>query len=319
MSDNNGIKFMGSTKKDLWDAYKEQKAKLEAIQGGPITTTAKATEAKIKGSIASANSMDISAIDGVLSTLVGQITDLKSQYEDIITAIEAKKAELKDVHGIEVSANDLAALAAVKEKLVTDADEKAKDIRDRADTYYNEIIENSSDKKNDLEVSRRRELEVYSYETDRKRSMSNDAVDDALRTKLKSLDTRETELNGREDDLEQREAEVEVLNNKITELENSTAEKVAKSYVDGEDKAKRSAQYASSMAKMGAESKAEIQEGRINSLEEKITDLIAQLDKSNSIIENQVNQISDMAKSALNAQADAATIKKVAEVAAGSK
>jgi chromosome segregation ATPase len=263
--------------------------------------------------------MDISAIDGVLSTLVGQITDLKSQYEDIITAIEAKKVELKDVHGIEVSANDLAALAAVKEKLVTDADEKAKEIRKSADTYYEEIIEKSSDKKNDLEVSRRRELEVYSYETDRKRSMSDDAVDDALRTKLKSLNTRQEELEARESDVESQEAEVAELNDKIVKLETSIEVKVEAAATSAKEKAERSAMFASNMSKANGAADAKIAESTINSLEEKVEDLQLQLSKADKSVINANEQLAAMAKSALGAQGDAATIAEVSKIAAGNK
>ena len=61
-----------------------------------------------------------------------------------------------------------------------------------------------------------------------------------------------------------------------------------------------------------------IAEAKAESLTEKVTDLSTQLTKANDMIAGANNQVADMAKSALQAQADAATVSKVSEIAAGS-
>jgi hypothetical protein len=316
---NKDIKFAGSTKNDLWAAYKEMKAELEAASSGPVSTTAKAKEAQITTSIASANGMDVNAIDGTLSHLVDQISGFKGQYDDIVEAIDAKKAELKEVHGIEVTANDLAALAAIKEKMVQDAADRAETVRDDADAYYEEKMKIAKEYDLATKRSRVREEEEYNYDQKRKRAQSEDALTDALRTKAKSLDARQEELEAREDVVENQEAEVAELNEKIVKIEASVEAKVEAAATSGKEKAERSAMFASNMSKANGAADAKIAESTITSLEEKVVDLQQQLSKADTAVINANEQLAAMAKSALGAQGDAATIAEVSKIAAGNK
>ena len=56
----------------------------------------------------------------------------------------------------------------------------------------------------------------------------------------------------------------------------------------------------------------------METLYDKVTDLTSQLTRANEMIAGANDQVADMAKSALQAQADAATVSKVSEIAAGS-
>ena len=131
------MQFLGSTKKEIWDAYKETKAELDNYKK-PESTVAKAKEDAIKEAVFATDSIQIDSLTSILSTITESISNFKKQYDDLIVAIQSKKEELKEIHGIEVSANDLAALAATKEQLIIDSDKNAQEIRENADNYFNE-------------------------------------------------------------------------------------------------------------------------------------------------------------------------------------
>lgn len=323
------LKYMGSTKKELWDAYKELKIKLAEFKAGePVSTVAKALKEKVGTSIENATKIDVDSVENTLTGLVEGINSFKSQYDDLITAINAKKAELKEVHAIEVSANDLVALAAVKEQMIKDKEEEAErintkieKIREDADSFYSETINKAKEDalkiQEDKKRIRTREEEEYTYKTERNRRQASDMVNDELNEKSKSLDKRETEIKEREDMADDLNKKVEELTNRITDLEKSTQAKVDEALSIGEEKAKKSAQFQANMVKSHTDANTKIADAKIENLEEKVDALEAQIAEANKSVSDANEKVTSMAQSSLRAHGDAATIAEVSKIAAG--
>lgn len=310
---------MGSTKKDIWDAYKKIKEELDAApKDEVISTTAKAKEDQILNGIATANGVNVNTIENVLENLVLETTKLKSQYDDLLIAIDTKKTELKEVHNIEVSANDLAALAATKQKLIEDTQTRADEIKNSAVEYKNSIIAEADAINEEENLNRIREEELYEYNLKRARAKKEDEIEDFLNSKKRSLDGREESLLIRENEIKNSEDKIKTLEESISVLEATTQDKINTAVEQAVDSAKRSNQFQANMVKAHTDANEKILNSTIASLETKVEELQAALDKANTSVENASIRVSDMAQSALNAQGDAATISKVSEIAAGS-
>jgi len=294
----------------------------------PVSTTDKAQREKIAGSIKNASQVQIGTIEGVLEGLVKDIQTCKAQYDDLVTAITAKKEELKEVHDIEISANDLAALAAAQEKLIADKKEEAenislmaKKIKEEADEYHEEKIDETHNQMEALKVEtekkRNRNEEEYIYNTLRKHQIEEDRVTDALSEKLKSLDEREKTIQEREAIAEEKDQKIEELTNKIADDESKIQIRIDEAFNAGKEKAERSAKFAASMVKASTDANAKIAESTIENLKLKVLDLEKQVEQLNFHIVDANTKIAEMAQSALKAKADAATISEVSKIAAG--
>ncbi len=324
------IKYMGSTKKEIWDAYKETKAELTKLKANePVSTTERANKDAVSSAVKNASGIDTSTIETVLTKLVEGVVGLKKEYDDLVTAIGAKKAELKEVHGIEVSANDLAALAAVKEKLIADKDEEAKKIiadaeekKKEADEYYRDTIKKTNEEAEKItekqDIERAREEEQYNYDTTRNRRKDADKVADELELKSKSLDQREKEVGEREKIANEKDSKIDELSRKIENLEKSIQDKIDEAFTNGEEKAKKSAQFQANMVKSHTDAEAKIAQSTIANLEAKVVDLEKQINRANEAVLSANEKVATMAQAALKAQGDAATISEVSKIAAGS-
>lgn len=315
MSDE--IKYMGSTKKEIWDAYKEAKTQLADLQDKPVSTSSIAKEENIKHSVALSNSLDLGTMSVTLTALTTNIADLKSQYDALKTAIDSKKAELKEVHNIEITANDLAALAIAKDKMIERADAKARIIEEEADRYKTNLMIQANDTYKKIQMEREREEEQYIYETERKRKMESDEINDMLDARKRSLDMKIKEVLDKEKMLNERETYTKKLEADIVALNENMVTKVEQARVEAEERAKKSAQVQANIVKSSTDAEVRIYQSKIESLESKIADLVVQVEQAKQYVSNANIQVSDMARSALQAKADAATVAEVSKIAAG--
>lgn len=148
--------------------------------------------------------------------------DIIDEYNAVKEDIENKKAELKNIYDIEVTANTLAALIeandiekneAIKEKEIIVA-EKVKKIEELEADFSKrkeKLIEEYNTLMADKKVERQREEEVYKYEMKRSRDKENDLWED---DKAK----REAELAAKEKELQIKLADVDDLNVQLSDL-----------------------------------------------------------------------------------------------------
>ena len=313
------MNYVSSTKKEIWDAYKAAKEQLEALAKPAENTVEKAKVAQTERAIESSNSIEIESVETSLTVLVTKIAELKSQYDDVIAAITAKKNELKEVHDIEVSANDLAALIAAKEKLIETSTKAAEETKKNADDYYNEKVASANEFAKLAALNHKREEEEYTYNTARQRKRDDDAVADSLEMKKRSLDDREKAVAERESLADENEKKVTDLQKKYDDLEKSVSAEIATAVQAAKDGAQKSAQIAANILKASTDADMRIATVKIETLEAKVVELQKQLDKANELVAKANTQVSDMAQSALKAQGDVNTISKVSEIAAGSQ
>ena len=313
------MNYVSSTKKEIWDAYKAAKDQLEALAKPTENTVEKAKTVQTAKAIESSNSIDIESVETSLTVLVTKIAELKSQYDDIITAITAKKNELKEVHEIEASANDLAALITAKEKLIEMSAKAAEEKKKEADDYYNDKVAAANEFTKLTALNHKREEEEYIYNTTRQRKRDEDAVADALELKKRSLDDREKAVAEREALADENEKKVTDLQKKYEDLEKSVNAEIAAAVQTAKDGTQKSAQIAANILKANTDADMRIATAKIETLEAKVVELQKQLDKANELVAKANTQVSDMAQSALKAQGDVNTISKVSEIAAGSQ
>ena len=103
---------VGKSATKIWDAYQEVLTELNGGPSDPQTTVAVAKEVKVKKAVSVSESINVEGIKATTFSLLQSVSEAKEAYDEIQTAIDAKKAELKDVHVIEVEANALVALVA---------------------------------------------------------------------------------------------------------------------------------------------------------------------------------------------------------------
>ena len=323
------VKYMGSSKNDVWKALKEAKAEIAELKAGePVSTTDISRKEATKKSINNATEIDVGLVGEVLKKLVEGITGFKTEYDDLAVALTAKKTELKDVHDIEVSANDLAALIDTKGKLISDRKEEAEKIiadanekKEEVDKYYLDTVVKANKEADEItnkkSVERERLEEQYNYNTSRKNQIAEDGVSDELKEKSKSLDQREKEVGERENFADEKDSKNKELTEKVETLEKSIQGKVDSAFTEGEEKAKKGAQFQTSMVKAHTDADAKIAKSTIENLQEKVADLEKQIIQSNIDVSNANERVAAMAQSALAAQADAATVSEVTKIAAG--
>jgi len=322
------LKYMGSTKNDIWKAYKAKVIELEELKAEPVSTTEKAKKEATTHAISIATNIDTSTIEQDLEKHVQGLKTLKAQYDELITAIEAKTAELKEVHDIEVCANDLAALAAVKEQMVQEADKRAEEIitkaeetKNEAEKYSQETLEKTRNDLNEIRdkdrTEREREQEEYDYKTARTRQKAFDTVKDELEKLQNSLDERVSSVEEREKLADEKDTKINELTTIVDTLKKECQEKEDAAFSKGEEKAKKSAQFQANMVKAHTDADTKIAQATIDNLTEKVKKLEEQIEKANERVNYANVQVAEMAQSALKAQGDVKTIGEISKIAAG--
>lgn len=318
------------TKNDIWKAYKEVKAELDAQESAPKTTVDVAQAAKVSSAIKTASTIKVDAVEKSVMDLLAKISGGKSQYNEIVTAIDTKKGELKDILGLEAEANSLVAIVATKDKLVADKTAEAKEIitiaEDKASTVVTEALTRQKDVNEEIRQTklaitkeRNRDEEEYNYSLDRKKKSDTDALQDVLDAKVKVIVDREKAVQLREDDIEELEETVTKLENNIEILNGSIDDKVNEAVAKAKKGAETSANIAKAMDKKGWEATISIKDARITTLEEKVDDLSVQVENAHNAVADAQDKVSNIATSALQAQADAATVTEVSKIAANGK
>ena len=315
------VKFTDS-KSDIWAKLKEVKAQLDASPKSPVTTTEVAETTKVTKAVAVASSVSVDVVEKAVTELVSKFAETKDQYTSIVTAIDAKKKELKDILDLEVEANTLVAIVATKEQLVAKKDAEAtaliESAKERATEIADEIKARRAEADEAIRVAianakqaREREQEEYVYNFTRKKKAELDAHNDDIASKNKVLDDREASIVTRE-------ATVKALDTEIAELKATMDAKIAKAEAEAKKSAESSANFAKLMIVKEHEASVSIKDARIATLEEKVAELTAQLNKAQDQVVAAHGKVTDMAQSAFQAQGDAATITRVSELAVSS-
>lgn len=209
-----------TTKAELMEIIKEQEAKLrekDSLCSDP------AKEAKMKEK----ERVLASAEDAVTSEIFSE--KLVSQYNDVVAAIDIKEKELKEIYGIEKTAQTLVALIngykgkeeelkEAHEKVVAERKEEIRLLSEEKIAMLDSIDEETEAKKKEIEKQRQREENEYAYDLMRQRKLENDEWQDQKKTREAELRAKEVDLAERFKTLEERESYVEELEAKVNAI-----------------------------------------------------------------------------------------------------
>ena len=234
-----------STKVELLEALAEREKEIEELK--KLTDDPKKEQEK-----AEKERVLESAAEAINSNVFSDET--KIQYRDVMTAIELKKTELKDLYGIEANAQTLTAMINAskvkKAELVQEYADKEIELKVAYEAKKEEVAADTAKlvldykkKKEELEddfkqvrdASNRQHIraeEEYEYDLSRKKQEDADKWNDekVAREKLMTekeadLQARMLEFAGKEDHLKDLEEQVATFPDKLKEAESSGKEK----------------------------------------------------------------------------------------------
>lgn len=332
---------VGKKTTEIWEAYQEVLAELKSKEVGPQSTVEVSSAKKKEQALNLAKKTDVEAWAGNLEGMIAGLKHAKEVFDDVNMAIEAKKAELRDVHKLEYEANALFAVVEAKNRLIEQKEEdlnrlieesqaKAKEVVANANAEADRIVDeatetarlteaNSKEKLRVDEQSRKRMAEEWDYNFKRNCRAKVDEVEDELKAKLKVLSEREAHLVEREDAALELEERVEKLTSELVQKDQEAQEKVNAAVEETKKKEARSWAVQKSIIENSYQSKIDVLEAKNGSLMEQLRDLLQRLEKAEARVMDANNKVTAIATGALQAAGDKATIARVAEVAAGSQ
>jgi chromosome segregation ATPase len=319
---------VGKSATKIWDAYQEVLEELKAREAAPPSIAAVAEAQKAEAAIKMARGVDVDATATTAETIATGLREAKAEFDEVEAAIEKAKAELENVHGIQAEADSLAALVAAKDRLVAEREEKARVILDGAREEAAQMREDAKAEVDKLradaeeadriaERDRKRTQAEWDYDFGRKKKQAIDEVQDAIDVKRKSLDEREAHLVERERQADELDAKVADLESTIETMKADTQSKVDAALEEGKKKAERSFGFQKQIIEKDHEGKLRVLEAANESLKERLVEMQSRLAAAESQVNQASERVTQIATEAMKARADAATVAKVSEVAAG--
>jgi len=311
--------FVKTTKKELWDAYKEVLQQLTDAKEGQIQTIEDVQkEEKVQIALNIAEKQDGDKLKSTLEDLIS----LVDEYKEVTEAIKVKKAELKKVHGITAEADAYVALAQAKDELEQKKTQEAKEIIEKAKIEADEILSKAKEKKEKLdeEILEKatnynkkveREQEEYEYNFARRKQEDEDNLEDELNEKRKSLDAREADVKAREDLQKETDRQIDLLNDEIDGLKAEMDAKVKKQVAIIEGQLKKQKEFDLETAKTKHEAALSVKDNENKMLTAQVADLKAQVDKYQALVESANSKVTDIATASLNATASEGTVNAV--------
>ena len=319
---------VGKSATKIWEAYQEVLAELKAKEAAPPSIAAVAEAQKAEAAIKLAREVDVDTTATTAETIATGLREAKAEFDEVEAAIEKAKAELENVHGIQVEADSLAALVAAKDRLVAEREEKARVILDGAREEAAQVKEDAQAEADKLradaqeadrlaEQARQRTQAEWDYDFGRKKKQAIDEVQDAIDVKRKSLDEREAHLVEREKDADEKDAKIADLESTIESMKADTQSKVDAALEEGKKKAERSFGFQKQIIEKDHEGKLRVLEAANESLKERLVEMQSRLASAEAQVSKASERVTEIATASLKAQGDKETISKVAEVAAG--
>ncbi len=326
-------KMVGVKTKVIWEGYQELLAEFRDLEAQMVaSTTAIAEKERVAGAIKSADEVDVEDIDASVQGIVSSIATAMERYNDLKTAIAAKKAELEEVHGIEVEANTLVAVVATKDKMVTEKTEQARIVVEDAKVRAEELLATARESAANIRASAREEDQAgdqardrkqaeWDYDFDRRVLEKNDKVQDAINDKLRELEAKQQAVAEREAKADELDANLLDLEQQLQHQKDQTANEIELAVEKAKKGAATSAAIAKSMDSKSHAADMSIIEARAKGLEERVVDLEGRLETANALVAAANTQVTEMAQASLRAGADANTIAELhkAQASGGKK
>jgi len=319
---------VGKKNSELWEAYQEVLAELLAKEEVP-STEAVAQAKKLGEAIKVANNIDVDTIVANLDGLTKGLQDAKDVFTNLNTAIDSKKQELKDVHKLEAETNSLAAIVAAKDRLVSErttqaeeilqqAKDSAQEIEKEAEEAAARLEEELEEKQREAEKHRQRVQAEWEYAFNRACQQKEDTFKDGLKREAKLIEEREAIVAEREANAEKLNAAIKELEKTLEITRDNQQAKILEAVEEAKARAKENAENEKSMLIKGYEAKLTVANSRIEDQNGFIAEMRQRLDRAEAMVAAANDKVTTIATGALKAGADAATITKISEIAAGS-
>lgn len=320
---------IGKKNTQLWEAYQEVLKELEEKESVASTTEVSAAKRR-EGAIRLAESLDVGQLTSSLEDLSLGLSEAMSTFHELNTAIDEKKSELEKVHKLEYAANATVALAAAKEKFVKDREEQAERIISNAEEQRKEIIDDAKakaqdindaieSKKAEVQEAMKRAEEQWAYDFARKKRTDLDSIQDEIDAKMKLLNERELYIASREETIKELDTKIIGLETQLADKEKSIQATVDAAVKEAVDRANKSGAIAKTMAEKELRGEMAVLQSRNESLQSLVDDLRERLTRAEDQVQAANGRVTEIATSAFKRDADAATVAKVSEIAAGSQ
>lgn len=291
---------MKSTKDVIYAALQEAQTKVKQLEANKLDPK-KEVEVKkaamavekaevivnggVKDIIATISEQVAKALAGVADNIEGGI----AEYNEVKAAIELKKAELKDLFGVEDALLNLATVINSQNDMKTkfneqyaadrtDAMNQIKELETKISTMEADFKARIKAEEDSIKANRKKEEEEYKYATARTHKIAEDSWTDEMAAKRKVFNTEleeknadlkefEKQLDERDSDLQDREDKLEELEAKVDEIPGLIEDAVNKAKAEAEASAKKSFGFEVMMIKKENEGKVALLEAKINTLE----------------------------------------------------
>ena len=321
---------VGKKAGEIWAAYQEVLAELKGIEAGPQSTTAVSEAKRREHAMAMAAAADVDSWLNQLEDIGLGLKQAKEVFDDLDLAIEAKRAELKEVYDIEVEANSLLATIGAKDRLIEQREEDLRRLIEESERKSAEYVaaakeeaaridaESRENARRD-EESRKRIAEDWDYTFKRNCRAKIDKVNDDLAKEQKEFNERLEVLVAREDRMDELQQKVDDLEATVAMKDREAEQLVAEAIEETRKKEAKSLAIQKSILENSYQSKIDVLEARNTFLTDQLEDMHHRLENSEARVMDANNKVTAIATGALQATGDRATIARVAEVAAGSK
>jgi uncharacterized coiled-coil protein SlyX len=293
-----------STKDVIFSALQEALAKVKALEAEKLDPKKEVEVKKATATIEKAEAVASAGVNEIISTITNEVTkalanvatnieDGIAQFNDVKAAIELKKAELKELFGVEDELLNLAAIVNGQSETTARfnadytakkiaADAQLKELQDKMKAEEADFRLRIKNEEADIKAKRAKDADEYKYDTDRAHKIESDKWNDQMATSKKEfekqlevrqaeLDTYETEIDVREEAVAKREDKMNELEAKVAEIPTLIATAAEKAAKDAEANAKKSYGFETMMLKKDNEGQVALKDATIATLQANAT------------------------------------------------
>lgn len=311
------------TKQEILKAYKNHLEQINARAQGSLDTekvTAEKAKVETLKRVEQVAKLDVPTTivqlqNHVSQTLQGILTTLeekRSVLASVEDAIKIKQGELNELYGIEKEAASLAALIDSyrhkEEELTSEHDERMEELEATVEEARKNFEKQKAAWTQELAemkrldaLARQREADAYTYDFNRKKQATLDALNDEIAKKNLAI-------KAREDAVVLREAKMNEMDKTIADLNARLTTDVTKAVTAAEEHAKKSAATAAQFAAMGHKAEVDRLTSQLESANARATDLVAQVERLQAALDKANEKVQSIAEAALKSGADAKTL-----------
>jgi len=314
---------MGNTKKEMLDAFESAKERIQEQQKALSASEAARKKLEAQAFTIEADKAieqsPVERLNQLRSDMVRELNALAGMYESELVAYqrvklagEAKQAELKTLHEIDVAASDLEALISAQQQQKVDFEQTMHVRRKEWEQEEKAHLERTAQQKSDIEMSRKREAEEYAYSTKRERDRQENEFKDQMeriqqeiKEKSASFDlsvkTKEDELSRREGTVAEREAELADLGQRVEQFANEKEAAVKSACGELSKRLESDFQNREALMQARFDGERNVMLSKIEVYEKQLAELVSQLSESAQKQEHAYEKVQDIASKAVAA------------------